>query len=575
MKPFFNVGAVVTGDDFIGRKDLLETLEELVLSKASVNVVGLPRMGKTSLVKQCFTYGDRPRWWMEQHRMIPVYHSLDTQPDALGMWGALADALRRALRKAKKWGLAEDGDEMDKLIDSLAEMNRIALEGDRFTLLSSVICDLYQEQNLRPVLLLDELDSLMRYSYSVVTLSRLRSLGGDSSVVTCSRRHPDIIEEKVGGKHYFSKASTTLYVGLFSEEDVAAFWSHFESAFSFLDSPMFLQYRQLVDRYVGRHPMLMSSMNYDLFQDDAALLKQWGTTHSVADRQQIERKIRADVHVTFLEQMRYVKEQELQDTAVRLVVGGMGTPDSDLRDSLLRYQFIREIPSEEKRELFGYDLGYREGDVRFVCFSDFSSHQMVEMFDPPMEGFDLLKQTELLLRQLIRSYLSGLEEDDPFGHVEDGDGFVHERWEEPFLRKARSSILGLPIPPEDKTDCLDRLQQDFNKILSVWDKRYNNDFKPSLESEIDIVSSSSLGSLWHVFIRWSWREFFAEVLAGSVKYRTQSALWYKEVFKPILLWRNAVNHFRDEEWKEESVQLSQERCRQVCKAIESWLKHRM
>ena len=569
------VNAVVPPAYFIGRKELLKSLEDRASGTGSINIIGLPRMGKTSLVKNCFILGDRLAWWVKEHRRIPLYLSLDTQPTARGIWGLLAKELRDTLRKIIRRYDILDAAMVKEWTEELTAVRSIPLADDRYTEISGTIQRMMDEAGLLPIIILDEFDSVLRYKYPREFLSQLRSLAQESPVVTCSRRLPASMERKLYETGYFSNTNLTLFVGIFSNEDVDLYWSQFASSFDFLDPVKYGQYRELVNRYVGHHPMLMSFMNHKVLENDAYLLRRWANYQSIQDQRDIERAIRIEIHREFKEQLRYLEEQNLQDTAIRLVVGGMGKPDSDIRDSLLRYQFIRAVNSEEKREVFGYDLGYREGNARYVCFSDFSSHQMVDMFDPPMEGFDLLKETENLLRQLVRNHMADFEEDDPFGLVYDENGYVHERWEEPFLRQVRETIQSLPIPTVEKEGHLKRLREDFQDILSVWDKRYNNDFEPTMESKIDIVSSSTLGSLWNVFIRWQWQQFYADILADKVKYRTNSSLWYKEVFEPVLLWRNAVNHFRDEEWKETAVAASQEKCRQICHSIENWMKRKM
>jgi hypothetical protein len=293
----------------------------------------------------------------------------------------------------------------------------------------------------------------------------------------------------------------------------------------------------------------------------------------VQDKREIERAIRVAIHKEFEEQRRYLKEQELENTAVELVVGGLGSPDKNDVSLLIDYQFVHKVPSAEKREMFGYDLGYHENQFRFVCFSDFASHQMRDLCDPPVEGYALLKKTELRLRELIRHYLLELEGDNAFDLVYDKDGYYHEKWERAFLARVESNINRLP--PDKRQDMRDRLYKEFEDVLTVWDKRYSNDYKPAYESEIDIVSSCTLGQLWNVFLRWQWKDYYADVLAENPSQQTRSDVWYNEVFTPILRWRNAVYHFRDEEWTEESVALSTDKCNAVCRAIEAWTGHRL
>ena len=559
------LNAVVTGDNFIGRRDLLAQLEERASGNGSVNVVGLPRMGKTSLVTNCFLVQDRFRWWVETHHRIPIYLSLDTQPTPLGLWGLVAKRLLDALRRMKRAGLVRE-DCFDGWSEQLRKVSLIPLADDRYTEVSDVFQCMKDDAGLSPVLILDEFDAVLRYMYPQSALSQLRALSQESPVVTCSRRLPGAMEQRMYGTGYFSNVNTTLFVGLFSEGDVDLYWSRFADAFDFLDESKFRQYKELVSRYVGRHPMLMSFMNHTALKDEADLLLKWASS-SAQDKREIERAIRVAIHKEFKEQLRYLNEQELEDTAVELVVGGLGSPDKDAVSLLIDYQFVHKVPSAEKREMFGFDLGYHENQFRFVCFSDFASHQMRDLCDPPVVGYALLKKTELRLRELIRHYLVDLEGDHAFDLVY-VNGYYHEKWEQAFLARVKTNINRLP--PERRQEKKNRLQNEFDDVLTVWDKRYSNDYKQAYESEIDIVSSCTLGQLWNVFLNWQWKEYYADVLAETPLQRTRPDVWYEEVFSPILSWRNAVYHFRDEEWTEESVARSTEKCNAVCRAIEAW-----
>ena len=549
--PFSFVRAVVTGDNFIGRKLELDTLRSYVLENKTTFVVGLPRMGKTSLVKQCFFFKENYQYWLEEENMAPIYISVNTSRDSSYFWKAIARQIWLFLNTRKIH--YKDLDEFAK-ITSADELYQIVMK---------VLGDIKQEMCLSFIIVLDEFDGVRHYSKEDDIFVKIRSLNEYGVVVTCSRRTPEHIEKMVTGSKYFTGNGEKVFITPFDDEEVEEYWNHFSNYFSCFSSKQFEENKRLVDSYVGSHPMLMSWMNNWLFSQKKQPLAVWNPKMPETQRAEIERSMRVGICKEFLRQMDYVREQELESTAKQMVIGASHTIDESEMDLLLRYKFIKEVASDEKREIFGYDIGPTVGDDlsrRYMCFSALTSHIMKDTYDPDIKGYELLKTTELRLRALISVFLQRLcNTDYPFELDHDN----RELWEEVLFERVYNRL---------SDEGRDTFQRNLDEMYRIRMKREKNDCNPTFNRKrINMVSSATLGQLWFVFIKWHWDSFFGPVLDNENECHGNADRWYNLVFVSILKWRNAANHYYDEELSDKVITEASNHASRVCHNIESWL----
>lgn len=551
LNPFSFVGIEVTGSNFIGRTKELRILRENTLIGGSTFIVGLPRMGKSSILANCF-YEDRfssPNQWAKGNGLIPIYTVVFESNSPCGLLDSLSTQLAIAL---DYYGVHLDY--LDRAIE---------IEGldAKFQCIVRALDKVKRVLKDRFVFILDEFDGVLRYPKDTNVLQKIRSLSRFGSIVTCSRRTPAFIEEELFGTKYFTKFANTVFVGQFSEEEVKEYWNRYSGYYSSFNKEQFSAYKVLVKQYVGNHPMLMSLMNYWLFQQGDDPFTLWHPGLPESQREDTERSIRVEIKNAFLDQMRYVEEQKLDRTAIQLVVGTSRMAPVENVDLLLKYQFISVVPNKVKKEIFGYNLGPTTADTtkRYICYSPLTSHLMKDIYDPDIEGYDLLKKTELDLREMIGKYLHSICT-NPFYETRYGE----EKWVE--CLKNRIDYHFLP-----DTSGLDKA---FKEMVSIRDKRKSNDCKSSFDrTEINMLSSASLGCLWNVFIRYQWREYFARILDPNGKYRSSNS-WYRSVFKIILDWRNAANHYNDAELSDVFLEQAKRVALQVDNNVCLWLGKR-
>lgn len=554
--PFSFVKAVVTGENFIGRKQLLRELRSNALARTTTFVVGLPRMGKTSLVKQCFMQEDNQKEWMEKERMAPLYVMANSKKDSKAFWKSIARELWSFLRKKKIH------------LDFLDDYLKLSDAEDIYQLVMMALGTIKEEHGISFVIILDEFDGVRHYPQEDDIFQKIRSLGEYGVVITCSRRTPDFIEKESTGGHYFTDNGKQLFVGLFNEDDVKEYWSHFSCHFADFDREQLKSYKDLVKRYVGYHPMLMSLMNYWLFNQGDEPFKVWNPKLPAAQREEVERSIRAEIKKAFLRQMDYVEEQGLKTAAIQLVVGTSRAVPEDEVDLLLRYQFIQAIPSQEKTRIFGYNLGPTTADFkkRYICFSELTSHLMKDLYDPDIKGYELLKETELKFREVITEVLWDIcDGEDPFT-IQEVRINPQENLEE---RELWEKALYSKIPYFSKNKkASDDFLYDLDAMRDMKEKRESYDCKPTFDRRmINMVTSTTLGQLWHVFFKWQWLEYFAEIF----QFRGDKEKWHNDVFNSILDWRNAADHHNDEELPDSFVDYASSCARDVIKSITAWM----
>ncbi len=561
--PFSFVKAVVTDENFIGRKQLLKELRSNTLARTTTFVVGLPRMGKTSLVKQCFMQEYNRKEWMEKESLSPLYVMVNSKSDSRAFWKSIARELWSFLRKKNvHLGFLDD---YLKLSDA----------DDIYQLVIMALNTIKEEHGVSFVIILDEFDAVRHFPQGDDIFQKIRSLGEYGVVVTCSRRTPEFIEKTSTGGNYFTDNGKQLFVGLFNEDDVKEYWDHFSCYFSGFDKEQLKSYKDLVKRYVGYHPMLMSLMNYWLFSQGNEPFKVWNMKLAPTQREEVERSIRVEIKKAFIRQMDYVEEQGLKRAAIQLVVGTSRAVPEDETDMLLRYQFIQAIPTQEKNRIFGYNLGPTTADFkrRYICFSELTSHLMKDLYDPDIKGYELLKGTELKFREVITEVLCDIcDGEDPFTlQVVCINPFEKPEERELWEKALYSRIKYFSTNEKASNKFLNELDE----MRDVKDKRVKYDSKPSFDRRlINMVTSTTLGQLWNVFLKWQWREYFCDVLDPTNHYHKDSAAWHDYVFKPILDWRNAANHYNDDEMTDEDLQEASSLAREVSLNITRWLETR-
>lgn len=558
--PFDGIFAPVSGEQFVGREKELKTLRDNTKKGFITNVVGLPRMGKTSLVFQCFTEEKAFNRWVEEEHYAPLYFEVPEVEDPVYLWFAIRTAIKWFLRRRKEKFVYLDN--THNLSEGEEIFQNIQLEED----------EIFERTGLHLLFVIDEFDRVLRMKNAAGVFSKLQSLTLHMPVIICSRRPYSFIERTVKGDSYDpGKAPLEIPIGLFNEQDVKAYWNRFKSCFSSFPAAEFEKYKELVYVYTGSHPLLMNLMNNTLLTKGDNPYEVW---KSCGDSIKLE--MRQNVDEEFRAQIPYVEEQGLMDTAIQLILGtSHDVPVGEL-NRVLKYQFVRVVPSSEKKQMFGYNFGPYTNNTReqYVCFSALTTHLLKNEYDPDIEGFELVKKTELNCRAMIQEFLKDICGDtNPFEtefvRINSYEPVVeHEKWEKKLY---------------DRTPRFERNENDCNRFLDNLDEMYKRkesrrqlDCKPTIDPfRINMLTSTSLGNLWYVFMKWHWNDFFYEVFDPThTQYHKDGNLWYESVFVHLLNWRNEIDHNNVEELSDEAIAKASNKAREINRCIDRWFKTR-
>jgi len=210
MKNFFRGdGGPVTGDDFFGRKSLMQMLERLTLSGASVILIGERRIGKTSVLHEF-----RRRYLSANDKTSQEI----TRPVLINTYGFIARS------EDKQWLAKEISRELitwsEQQPSKVSQIIRKSLkpESDHIDLIRCL--RRIREDDLQIILLFDEVDSaLVDGPPETAGLIRAIATEGHLTILATSYLHPAQLEvESMFGSPWFNFFHFH-YLSLFNDEE--------------------------------------------------------------------------------------------------------------------------------------------------------------------------------------------------------------------------------------------------------------------------------------------------------------------------------------------------------------------
>lgn len=559
--PFAFVGSNSLEDNFIGRKEAINVIKDRILTGGQMtSLVGLPRMGKTSLIWHMFQEDGRREWWLLNYRIIPIFTDMSTQPTAKNLWWAIAINVSLSLVEMADFFNNVGIVVLNEINQNLKEICKKEDSADRYHSLEMCLIEIKEKLSVQFLFIIDELDYMWKNHFSQDEFHQVRSLSSFGHVVTCSRRTPSHIEKMALDSNYFSNKTKIIWIRPFTTEEVNEYWNHFSQYFAELTQEEFELYKILVERYAGSHPNMMNIMNDAAFESGNLVM--WHQTMNTSEKFEVERKFRFSLEEAFKEQMKYIEEQELKETALRLVLEGVELPPNKEIIDLQNYGFIKIVHSDFKKAIFGYDMGPTtlDGQHRYVCMSQFFSHLMKEEYSPTISGLELLKATERKMQLFIKELLKKEFGDDCMESKETEDSeYYKEKWEQYF---------------EPEADTNNENDEKYQREIKFWkQRRYsrlervrNGCRPPSERPPIDTLSSFDIGGLIYTF--------FDKKKVWSEEASNYASRWKNDFFK-WEKWRNAEQHFYVEEKTDIFIKKAENSCKKICEDIDNWMKQEM
>ena len=258
--PFASPTEEVEGDDFVGRKSVLAEMHRDVVYHNKISnyhVVGLPRIGKSSLLK---AFREKVRQNHYNLDLVVIYISLDKCENSEAMWREIGKELRIELRRklssSNKYAAFEEELEFEGI-------NENNIDYDYVCSLTSCM----KIVGFFGLVLIDEFDNFSSIA-SKATVGNFRTLFSSSDygirAVIASRRMVERIEREVEGAVNANVSTLApIFVNgcklkTFSEEDMSDYWTEVSKRIRCSISE---KYILEVQYYVGNHPFLLNLLN--------------------------------------------------------------------------------------------------------------------------------------------------------------------------------------------------------------------------------------------------------------------------------------------------------------------------
>lgn len=205
---FFIAGNPVTGDNFFGRKQVLESI---LHSRNPLIFIGLRRIGKSSLLRQAYI-------------KLDTKNNLVVLLDGAGLSSSNTDEFIRYFSERlffsiehKPKAIQEKLQKAKENLDSLEQQEKV-----RFSAFTKILGNINND-GFKIYLLIDEIDSILRYSddEAVRTAALVRSLSQESEMfqtVCTTFVEPTAVQISSPGSSWYNIFSID-YLGLFTENE--------------------------------------------------------------------------------------------------------------------------------------------------------------------------------------------------------------------------------------------------------------------------------------------------------------------------------------------------------------------
>ena len=369
QNPFSDYGTIVEGERFIGRKNEIASIHSRVLGNnyGNLSIVGLPRIGKSSLVWNAL--------------LIQKSHLLSTrkiivEQVSLGMFDSANELYEAIITKIIRVISQFDED----LFASYLKMANATICKDNMVDLFFLL----RMNGYRSIIIFDEFDYCSNL-FQISDFQFLRELSTMPDVriclVTISRNTLQELEIKSGGISNFYGVFTDLRLGFFHEvRDEPLYWDWVEQTGILVTE----SYRQEVLYYAGRHPFLMDLLNYYVFCE---AVNDGQTGDDMTER--INAGIRDELWSQYNKILDVTKEENLQRALIQEIVGPVIDVTTEQVVKLLKYDLLRVSNNEERQ------------------YKTFSQHFAEYLVQKELE-FDiwpLWNTAEQSMRDIIHDYL--------------------------------------------------------------------------------------------------------------------------------------------------------------------------
>ena len=526
--PFASPTEEAVGDYFVGRKSVLAEMHRDVVYPNKIcnyHVVGLPRIGKSSLLK---AFRGKV---LENHYnldLIVIDISLDKCDDSKSRWKMIGKELRKELKRKfgsnQKYFSFEEELEFEGIDDNNIDYEYVCS-----------VAKCMKVAGFLGLVLIDEFDNFSSIA-TKGTVGNLRTLFSSADyglrAVIASRRMVERIEREVEGA-VNSDVSTLAPIFIngcklmaFNEEDMNEYWKNIANKIGCSISE---KYIQEVHYYVGNHPCLLNLLNGTYWAEHES--SNYICDNSEGNYLNLSKKIVNELHDEFNWAVwRDMKKWQL----LRSLILSTWGPDEN-------------IPKEELSELERYGivnpdqiLTEPNGPIRIAISRYFTEWMNLKRYILPFG--DEWSKAEGNMRNLIRCFCDDMYQGDETKMIEN-------------LETKYTDSLEVGVDPRYTAK---------GRFDAMRNKRTKNINKyPDMSSSL--IDYSDPSDLPEIFFKreWSW---FGQVFGKS---------WndWREKFYTINEVRNIKAH-NNSGIPQARIELAKNYCHEVNERIESYMRTR-
>ena len=511
--PFADYGKIIHGDRFIGRIPEIRAIEQRVLGRelyGNLAIMGLPRVGKTSLAWQAIMEKKDDLLSMST---IPIFVPVGNCKTSKDFYKTLVSLINDEVEL-----VCEDVQRFNKVNSIYLQLNGISNDVD-FSLLVHKYFKFLKRLGYKTIYILDEFDSVQGF-FEVSDFQMLRELSTspDTEVclVTCSRKTIKEIEALNGAISNFYNTFNDIRLAMYSDDDINMYWSWVGNYVEFDND-----YKEKAEFYAGHHPFLLDFYNNFCF------------VSKEIDHDTIISKLRLEFLNQFSTMQDTLKNEDLLDKAIQLVVGPVYDANKISEERLLKFGFIKVVDNEQKMNVLGRIMGATYQGHSYVCFSDYYTNVLERNVIEDIDYWPVWKETEKMLRGLIKTYL-----DERYG----------TDWETQIVADNGSSRTWW--------DSFERLKSTRENSLQLFPNASNH-----------LVDYTLTRDMYDVFINTGWGAWFNQVFGADKKPWSEKFLFLAKV-------RNPMAHNNGEFISEEQRTMATNYCQEIKNAIRNWGKKR-
>lgn len=521
--PFASPTEEAVGDYFVGRKSVLDDMYRYVVYPNKISnyhVVGLPRIGKSSLLKAFREMVLKNHYNLN---LIVIYMSLDKCGDSETMWRKMGEGLRKELKRNfssnNKYATFEEELKYEEVDD-----NNVDYE---------YVCSIAKSMKVAGfygLVLIDEFDNFSNIA-TKETVGNLRTLFNSADygvrAIVASRRMVERIEREVEGAVNANVSTLApIFINgcklmMFNEEDMDDYWKSISNKIGCTISETYIHD---VQYYVGNHPCLLNLLNGSYWSEKESHDYIGDNSSEIILSEEIVNKLHDAFDWAVWREMKTWK-------LLRSLILSTWGPDED-------------IPKEELSELKRYGiintnqvLTEPNGPIRIAISRYFTEWMNLKRYVLPFG--DEWSKAEGNMRRVVKIFCDEMYQGDEIKMIKH--------------LSTKNKIIEVDVDSNYTT------KGRFDTMRKTMEKN----FKKYPDMSSSLIDYSNPSDLPEIFFKREW-DWFGQIFGNS---------WndWREKFSTINEVRNMKSH-NNPSIPQTRIELAKKYCHEVNEKIESYLK---